>query len=67
MSQYKYNMGYYAKNGKFKFTIWLKEEWPEIWKQFDLDNKDFSEQLAVAKSTYYIKQKEGTLYKDYVL
>ena len=31
MSQYKYNMGYYAKNGKFKFTVWLKEEWPEIW------------------------------------
>jgi len=60
-------MGYYGKNGKFKFTVWLKEEWPEIWKEFDLDNKDFNEQLALAKTTYYIKQKEGTLYKDYVL
>lgn len=67
MSQYKYNMGYYTKNGKFKFTVWLKEEWPEIWKDFDLDNKTFNEQLAIAKTTYYIKQKEGTLYKDYVL
>ena len=67
MGQYKYNKGYYAKNGKFKFTERLKYEWPEVWKTHDCDNLTFNEQLAIAKTEYYIRQKEGNLYKDYVL
>lgn len=58
---------YRAKNGKFKFTVWLREEWPDLWESFNCPNLEFNEQLAIAKTCYYIKLKEGTLYKDYVL
>ena len=57
-------MSYIAKNGKFKFTMWLREEWPELWESLGCADMSFNEQLIVAKTTYYIKLKSGQIYNN---
>ena len=51
----------YTKDGKFKFTIWFMLECPKEYQAVGGDNLSFAELLAVAKTTYYIKKKNGDL------
>lgn len=55
---------YTAKNGKFKFTVWFRENCPKLYEEMNCKDMTFDELLAIAKTTYYIRQKNGQLYDD---
>lgn len=53
----------YTKDGKFKYTTWFIMYCHDEYEKCGGDSLSFSELLAIAKTTYCIKQKNGTLYE----